>query len=84
MLKHYSHIRMEAKRTALESIVAKKADPNPVAGSAVPTKVPTLEERSAFGAECGHNNEHSTVDPANCLFVRSGWGFRGNVNAIPG
>lgn len=29
MLKHYSHIRMEAKRTALESIVAKKADPKP-------------------------------------------------------
>ena len=31
MLKHYSHIRMEAKRTALESIVqkqpAKPADP---------------------------------------------------------
>jgi len=27
MLKHYSHIRMEAKRTALESIVAKKVDP---------------------------------------------------------
>jgi integrase len=27
MLKHYSHIRMEAKRTALESIVAKKAEP---------------------------------------------------------
>ena len=26
MLKHYSHIRMEATRTALESIVAKKAD----------------------------------------------------------
>ena len=24
MLKHYSHIRMEAKRTALESIVEKK------------------------------------------------------------
>jgi integrase len=29
MLKHYSHIRMEAKRTALESIVAKKVDPKP-------------------------------------------------------
>ena len=34
MLKHYSHIRMEAKRPALESIVTKKA--------AVPTEVPTL------------------------------------------
>jgi hypothetical protein len=27
MLKHYSHIRMEAKRTALESIVKKQTDP---------------------------------------------------------
>jgi hypothetical protein len=26
MLKHYSHIRMEAKRRALEAIVEKKAD----------------------------------------------------------
>jgi integrase len=39
MLKHYSHIRMEAKRTAIESIVSKKADPKP----AVPTEVPTVE-----------------------------------------
>jgi hypothetical protein len=30
MLKHYSHIRMEVKRTALEAIVAKKADAHPV------------------------------------------------------
>jgi hypothetical protein len=29
MLKHYSHIRMEAKREALQSIVAKKEDPKP-------------------------------------------------------
>ncbi len=28
MLKHYSHIRMEAKRSALESIVARAAKPN--------------------------------------------------------
>ena len=40
MLKHYSHIRMEAKRTALESIVAKKAGPIP---TAVPTEGPTIE-----------------------------------------
>ena len=33
MLKHYSHTRMKAKRTALESIVVKKADPK----LAVPT-----------------------------------------------
>jgi hypothetical protein len=29
MLKHYSHIRMEAKRTALESIVKKQTDAEP-------------------------------------------------------
>jgi len=29
ILKHYSHFRMEAKRTALEVIVAKKADAKP-------------------------------------------------------
>src|SRR5580700_10446756 len=33
MLKHYSHIRMEAKRKALESIVAK---PDPKPGNATP------------------------------------------------
>ena len=29
MLKHYSHIRMDAKRKALESIVVNKADAEP-------------------------------------------------------
>ena len=44
MLKHYSRIRMEAKRTALESIVAKKADPKPAEEkTAVPADVPALE-----------------------------------------
>ncbi|MEK7750867.1 MAG: site-specific integrase [Acidobacteriota bacterium] len=44
MLKHYSHIRMEAKRRALEAIVTKKADRKPTEGkAAVPTEVPTLE-----------------------------------------
>ena len=44
LLKHYSHIRMEAKRTALESIVAKKADSKPAGESAaVPTEIPTIE-----------------------------------------
>ena len=44
MLKHYSHIRMEAKRTALESIVVKKADPKPAEEkAAAPTEVPTIE-----------------------------------------
>jgi len=31
MLKHYSHIRMEAKRDALESLVSKPAKPKPLA-----------------------------------------------------
>ena len=44
MLKHYSHIRMEAKRTALESIVVKKADPKPAEEkAAVPAGVPTVD-----------------------------------------
>jgi integrase len=58
MLKHYSHIRMEAKRAALESIVAKAAGSKPpvrdmvvptVAGGrqknsdGVPTKAPTVD-----------------------------------------
>jgi integrase len=38
MLKHYSHIRMEAKRTALESIVAKKADSVHPAQDLIPPK----------------------------------------------
>jgi integrase len=59
MLKHFSHIRMAAKRAALESIVTKKADPKPAEEKAaevptieaamvgisngVPTKVPTMD-----------------------------------------
>lgn len=44
MLKHYSHIRMEAKRRALEAIVEKKADAKPAEEkAAVPTEVPTVE-----------------------------------------
>ena len=30
MLKHYSHIRMEAKRDALESLVTKPVKPKPL------------------------------------------------------
>jgi integrase len=33
MLSHYSHIRMEAKRKALESILTKKTEPAPEAGT---------------------------------------------------
>jgi integrase len=40
MLKHYSHIRMEAKRRALEAIVEKKADAKPAAELTVPPDVP--------------------------------------------
>jgi hypothetical protein len=46
MLKHYSHIRMEAKRTALESIVQKQA-PKPTEpeqdGATVPTVTQQIE-----------------------------------------
>jgi hypothetical protein len=43
MLKHYSHIRTEAKRRALEVIVTKKADAKPAEQkSAVPAEVPTV------------------------------------------
>jgi integrase len=44
MLKHYSHIRMEAKRRALEAIVEKKADTKPAEEKvAVPAEVATVE-----------------------------------------
>lgn len=52
MLKHYSHIRMEAKRRALEAIVEKKADTKPAeAKSEVPTKLPTVEAAMAGNSE---------------------------------
>ena len=38
MLKHYSHIRMEAKRTALESIVTRAAKPEAAAQSDSPLR----------------------------------------------
>ena len=48
MLKHYSHIRMEAKRSALESIVSKPAKPEAAAqdNSAVPSDVQQIETGS--------------------------------------
>lgn len=52
MLKHYSHIRMEAKRRALEAIVEKKADTKPAeAKSEVPTNLPTVEAAMAGNSE---------------------------------
>jgi len=65
MLKHYSHIRMEAKRTALESIVAKKADPKPAEEkAAVPTEVPTIEA-GVVGNSDGVPTKVPTVDRVN-------------------
>jgi len=65
MLKHYSHIRMEAKRTALESILVKKADPKQGAEkSAVPTEVPTLEA-GPTGISDGVPTKVPTVDRVN-------------------
>ncbi|MGA2117322.1 MAG: tyrosine-type recombinase/integrase [Bryobacteraceae bacterium] len=65
MLKHYSHIRMEAKRTALESIVVKKADPKPAEEkAAVPTEVPTIEA-VVVGNSNGVPTKVPTVDRAN-------------------
>jgi hypothetical protein len=40
MLKHYSHIRMEAKRTALQSMVAKRGETRPAESN---EEDPTLE-----------------------------------------
>ena len=56
MLKHYSQIRMEAKRTALESIVTKKADPKPTEEKpAVPTEIPQPKQFK----RCPHESPHS-------------------------
>jgi integrase len=62
MLKHYSHIRMQAKRNALESVVKTTSSSTPevpspeqpcgasarwCAGRSVPTRVPTVRPESA-------------------------------------
>jgi integrase len=65
MLKHYSHIRMAAKRRALESIVAKKADPKPAEGEAVVyTEIPTLEAGVVRNSD-GVPTEVPTLDRVN-------------------
>lgn len=53
MLKHYSHIRMAAKRDALESILETRVDSVPANGAQtrpnskrVPTKLPTVKSKS--------------------------------------
>jgi hypothetical protein len=49
MLKHYSHIGMEAKRRAVESLVSKKADSVIVTTktAASEAQMPTMPEGSA-------------------------------------
>jgi integrase len=65
MLKHYFHIRMEAKRTALESIVAKKADSKPAGEeAAASTEVPTLDA-GVVGNSDGVPTKVPTVDRVN-------------------
>jgi hypothetical protein len=46
MLKHYSHIRMEAKRTALESILDKQPEIAAPLDSTVPTNAQEVEAES--------------------------------------
>jgi integrase len=63
MLKHYSHIRMEAKRRALEAIVEKKADTKPAeVKQTVPTEVPT-PEASAVENSNGIPTKVPTINP---------------------
>ena len=65
MLKHYSHIRMEAKRTALESIVAKKAAPKPgEEKAALTTEVPIFEAGMAGNSD-GVPTKVPTMDRVN-------------------
>jgi site-specific recombinase XerD len=52
MLKHYSHIRMEAKRRALESIVTKPSPKATVTVVSVPSESPA-ETVEAPGPEMG-------------------------------
>jgi len=59
MLKHYSHIRMEAKRTALESIVKKSANKDTHVQRNGQAEVPQQE------ALHGLQNNDSSVQPAN-------------------
>ena len=73
MLKHYSHIRMEAKRHALESIVTQATGdggirPGDRAGRGVPTKVPTwvAERGQADRQEAGDGKERKRSTGQKC------------------
>ena len=66
MLKHYSHIRMEAKRTALESIVKKQTDTGS-SGQQTGQAEGSLQE-SLHGLQNGARrlkNNHATAQPTN-------------------
>jgi hypothetical protein len=66
MLKHYSHIRMEAKRTALESIVKKQTDTGS-SGQQTGQAERSLQE-SLHGLQNGARrlkNNHATAQPTN-------------------
>jgi integrase len=55
MLKHYSHIRMEAKRRAVEALVSKKADA-PTSHSHEPEVTPVLESHAKDSTKVGQVN----------------------------
>ncbi len=66
MLKHYSHIRMEAKRTALESIVKKPTDRG--SSGQQTAQAEGALQKSLHGLENGAprlTSNQSTVQPAN-------------------
>ena len=56
MLKHYSHIRMEAKRSALEAIVHKSSDANE-SRDGYPQKSPQSPKSGGKTPESGHASE---------------------------
>jgi hypothetical protein len=66
MLKHYSHIRMEAKRTALESIVKKQTDTG--SSSQQTGQAEGSLQKSLHGLQNGARrpkNNHATAQPTN-------------------
>jgi integrase len=84
MLKHYSHIRMEAKRTALESIVKKPA--NTHTSSQQPDQAEGSLQKSLHGLENGAPQPASsrtmiqTAKPARALILNGGRGRNRTYN----
>jgi len=66
MLKHHSHIRMEAKRTTLQSIVKKSANKDTHVQRNGQADVPEQE------ALHGLRNNDSTVQPPNSSKAKNG------------